>query len=618
MPLGNVVQVTPVSCPFCGGEHPGGTFVCPVTNRRLHGLLPVNTVVDEKYRIDGIIGVGGMGVVYRAVQKNIERTVALKMLLPEYTVYPDLVARVEREARTAGQINHSNVVSIIDTGITNEHGPYIAMELLRGEELATVVESVGGRMDPAEAVDIMRQVLAGLDAAHKKGVIHRDLKPENIFLTRDEDSSRGVVKVLDFGISKLRDDKELNSLTRTGTVMGTPQFMAPEQAAGTRDQDLRIDLYAAGAVLYAVLCNGLPYEAENYNLLINEILNKPPIQILSRNPSLDPRLAQIVMKAIAKRPEARYQSAREMADALGQWFANRNTPRTFSGSRLQNAHAAAFMSADTPAFDLRPAQGDVGYLSNFDEHLSPDDPEFVDKGEATVVVPVPYRGDEGHEITNASRVSAPEISLGDDDRPSEPRAKRAITPRRDSADLTKNPLLTEVESSPSLPELILDSPLDAPPIVLPSKPRPRPTDDVWARLRTDHPSQPPEDQMLQEVIVQARRRRAMVTLVALVAVITLGLLVFYALAPRTWRAWRERLYPTPAAPVVVNNAVRFVEPAPAAIAPAAAHEPPQVAPLLDGAVSADAAIAITDAPEPEPDASAPSRAARRSRRHSAR
>jgi hypothetical protein len=124
--------------------------------------------------------------------------------------------------------------------------------------------------------------------------------------------------------------------------------------------------------------------------------------------------------------------------------------------------------------------------------------------------------------------------------------------------------------------------------------------------------------MLQEVIVQARRRRAMVTLVALVAVISLGLLVFYALAPRTWRAWRERLYPTPAAPVVVNNAVRFVEPAPAAIAPAAAHEPPQVAPLLDGAVSADAAIAITDAPEPEPDATAPSRAARRSRRHSAR
>jgi serine/threonine protein kinase len=254
------------------------------TNRRLQGLLPVGTVIDDKYRIEGIIGVGGMGVVYRAEQTKIERPVALKMLLPEYTVYPDLVARVEREARTAGQIDHPNVVSIVDLGSTTEHGPYIAMELLRGQELATVVENAGGRLDPAEAVDIMRQVLAGLEAAHKKGVIHRDLKPENIFLTQDDDEGKRVVKVLDFGISKLRDDKELNSLTRTGTVMGTPQFMAPEQAAGARDQDVRIDLYAAGAVLYAVLCNGLPYEAENYNLLINEILNKPPIQILRATP----------------------------------------------------------------------------------------------------------------------------------------------------------------------------------------------------------------------------------------------------------------------------------------------------------------------------------------------
>jgi serine/threonine protein kinase len=129
----------------------------------------------------------------------------------------------------------------------------------------------------------MREVLAGLEAAHKKGVIHRDLKPENIFLSEDDNGGKRV-KVLDFGISKLRDDSELNSLTRTGTVMGTPQFMAPEQAAGARDQDARIDLYAAGAVLYAVLCNGLPYEAENYNLLISEILNRPPVPIRGATP----------------------------------------------------------------------------------------------------------------------------------------------------------------------------------------------------------------------------------------------------------------------------------------------------------------------------------------------
>ncbi|MEZ4391642.1 MAG: serine/threonine-protein kinase [Polyangiales bacterium] len=609
--------MTAVSCPFCGGEHTGGTFVCPVTNRRLHGLLPVGTVVDDKYRIDAIIGVGGMGVVYRAVQSNIERTVALKMLLPEYTVYPDLVARVEREARTAGQINHANVVSIIDTGITDEHGPYIAMELLRGEELATVVESVGGRMDPAEAVDIMRQVLAGLDAAHKRGVIHRDLKPENIFLTKDEDNARGVVKVLDFGISKLRDEKELNSLTRTGTVMGTPQFMAPEQAAGARDQDVRIDLYAAGAVLYAVLCNGLPYEAENYNLLINEILNKPPIQILSRNPSLDPRLAQIVMKAIAKRPDARYQTAREMADSLGQWHANRNTPRTFSASRLQNANAAAYVSADTPAFDLRGGQGEVGYLSQFDDELSPDDPNYVERGEATVVVQIPYRGDD-EPSASAGRTSSPEVSYDDDDdEPPPPPRKARRGARADSpTDLSKNPPLDEVEASPSLPELILDSPLDAPPIVLPKGPKAKPTDDMWARLRTDHPSQPPKDHMVEEVIGQARRLRLVIALFVLAAAVAIGLLIFSAVAPRTWRAWRDRVLPPPTERVVMQNSVRFVDPAPPTIVHVTAHEPPRVAPVLDAALEGDASV--QDAPASEPARPRSSRGARHSRRHGAR
>lgn len=610
--MSNVSPVTSVACPFCGGEHTGGTFVCPVTNRRLHGLLPVGTVVDEKYRIDAIIGVGGMGVVYRAVQRNIERTVALKMLLPEYTVYPDLVARVEREARTAGQINHSNVVSIIDTGITGEHGPYIAMELLRGEELATVVESVGGRMDPAEAVDIMRQVLAGLDAAHKKGVIHRDLKPENIFLTKDEDSARGVVKVLDFGISKLRDEKELNSLTRTGTVMGTPQFMAPEQAAGARDQDVRIDLYASGAVLYAVLCNGLPYEAENYNLLINEILNKPPIQILSRNPSLDPRLAQIVMKAIAKRPEARYQSAREMADALGQWHANRNTPRTFSAARLQHASSAAFMSSDTPAFDLRAGQPEVGYLSQFDDELSPDDPNYVERGEATVVVQVPYRGE-----TPAAPGDEPrELSIDDeeDEPPPTKKAKRAS--RASQEDLRDDPALDDLEPTPSLPELLLDSPLDAPPIVLPKGPRQRPGDDVWARLRTDHPSQPPRDHMVEEVEGHARRRRVVIALVVLMVSLTLGLLTFSALAPRTFRNFRARVFPSAAARVVMQNSVRFVDLAPPSIVHVAAHEPPQVAPILDAAVPGDAAL--DDLPTPAREPARPARGSRRSRRHGAR
>ncbi len=424
--------------------------MCPVTNRRLQGLLPVGTVIDGKYRIEGIIGVGGMGVVYRAEHFMISRLVALKMLLPEYIVYPDLVARVQREARTAGQIDHPNVVSIVDLGSTTEYGPYIAMELLRGQELATVVERAGGRLDPAEAVQNMREVLAGLEAAHKRGVIHRDLKPENIFLAEDDNGGKRV-KVLDFGISKLRDDSELNSLTRTGTVMGTPQFMAPEQAAGARDQDARIDLYAAGAVLYAVLCNGLPYEAENYNLLISEILNKAPVPITRRNPDLDPRLSQIVMKSIAKKPDQRFQSAREMADALNDWLEIRSVPYT-----------------PTPQL-----------LTHIPDGLHPDDPEYLDRSEATQLVPIPYRGDEQPEEI-FDTVEAP-------DDPHTPRSSlNPVVLSSRGAGLPEAPRVRS--SSPSVESLLRESPLDAPPLVVEVEPKTRPTESAWERLRTDRPS----------------------------------------------------------------------------------------------------------------------------------
>jgi len=414
----------------------------------------VGTVIDGKYRIEGIIGVGGMGVVYRAEHSNISRHVALKMLLPEYIVYPDLVARVQREARTAGQIDHPNVVSIVDLGSTTEYGPYIAMELLRGQELATVVERAGGRLDPAEAVSNMREVLAGLEAAHKRGVIHRDLKPENIFLAEDDNGGKRV-KVLDFGISKLRDDSELNSLTRTGTVMGTPQFMAPEQAAGARDQDARIDLYAAGAVLYAVLCNGLPYEAENYNLLISEILNKSPVPITRRNPDLDPRLSQIVMKSISKKPDQRFQSAREMADALGDWLEIRSVPYT-----------------PTPQL-----------LTHIVEGLHPDDPEYLDRSEATQLVPIPYRGDEqAEEIFD---------TVESDESPDDPNAPRTslnpVVPSPRGAGMPEAPRVRP--SAPSVESLLRESPLDAPPLVVEIEPKRPPTESAWERLRTDRPSQ---------------------------------------------------------------------------------------------------------------------------------
>ena len=589
--------VSAVSCPFCGNDHPDGTFVCPNTNRRLQGLLPTGTAIEGKYRIEGIIGVGGMGVVYRAEQTKINRRVALKMLLPEYTVYPDLVARVEREARTAGQIDHPNVVTITDLGVTSEFGPYIAMELLHGEELATVVENAGGRMEPAEAVDVIRQVLAGLEAAHKKGVIHRDLKPENIFLSTDDEGKRRV-KVLDFGISKLRDDKELNSLTRTGTVMGTPQFMAPEQAAGARDQDARIDLYSTGAVLYAVLCNGLPFEAENYNLLISEILNKPPIQILQRNASLDPRLASIVMKSIAKKPEARYQTAREMAEALAYWYDHRNAPQPNTAPRSSNPRHPGMLSNDTPVFDLRRGVPRPSALNA--RELSPDDPEYLDRGEATVMVPVPFRGEENGDV-------APSDDFFDDDGHAPRSTRPSPSPSRPSPPPhPRRPPPPPEEPRVSIPEpsVLLESPLDAPPIVLFEAPKPPPSDETWAQLRTD--LTPKRDVLMDEVHAERRSRsRGVFALIAL-AVLSLGVVAFRALAPTIWYHWvpgthEDHVLPPPPSTVSVSDQpyVPVIDAGAAAVAVAPDVGVVVAAPLADAHVESDASV---DAPAPVLDA----------------
>ena len=611
-----------VTCPFCGSDHPEGTFVCPNTNRRLQGLLPTGTSIEDKYRIEGIIGVGGMGVVYRAEQTKINRLVALKMLLPEYTVYPDLVARVEREARTAGQIDHPNVVTITDLGVTAEFGPYIAMELLRGQELATVVENAGGRMEPADAVDVIRQVLAGLEAAHKKGVIHRDLKPENIFLSTDDEGKRRV-KVLDFGISKLRDDKELNSLTRTGTVMGTPQFMAPEQAAGARDQDARIDLYATGAVLYAVLCNGLPYEAENYNLLISEILNKAPIQILQRNASLDPRLASIVMKSIAKKPEARYQSAREMAEALSYWYEHRNAPLPSTTPRSSSSRNL-MLSSDTPVFDLR--RGVPRPSALIAPELSPDDPEYLDRGEATVMVPVPFRGEDSGDVN-----VGPADDFFDDDGQAPRTMRPAHSPSRPSPPPShprRSPPPPE-EPRVSIPEpsVLLESPLDAPPIVLFQAPKPPPSDETWAQLRTD--LTPKRDVLMEEVHAERRSRGRWVFVAFGLAVLSLGVVAFRGLAPTLWYRWvpgarEERLVPPPPSTVSISDPVPYAVDAasPPVDAPAALVDAPAavVTPVADAQVALDARP-LVDTPDAASDAAvasdlppAPDAVARR-RRH---
>jgi len=255
-----------------------------------------------------------MGEVYRALDERLGREVAVKVLPPGFGDDPETVARFKREAHTLSQLRHPNTVTIFDAGRTDDGLLYLAMECLEGEMLSARIRREGS-VAPEEAVRIAMGVLRSLDEAHAAGIIHRDLKPDNIFLA--ERASGAVAKVLDFGISKATslEDKP-HHLTRTGMVMGTPYYMAPEQALGERDLDGRLDVWGMGVVLYEALSGRRPFVAKNYNALLVQILTAEaePLEKVARG--LPQGLAAVVHRALAKKREQRFASARELGEAL--------------------------------------------------------------------------------------------------------------------------------------------------------------------------------------------------------------------------------------------------------------------------------------------------------------
>ncbi len=270
---------------------------------RLFGMT-----IDNKYRIEDMIGRGGMGVVYRAEHTGLRRKVAIKVLLRGHGSGSDAKKRFEREAQAAGRLGHPNIVQVFDLGSLADGSPYIVMEFLEGEPLSSRLAIEGG-LPIAEACEILMEVLSALEAAHEGGIVHRDLKPDNVFL-----ATNGAVKLVDFGISKHSD--ETMSLTRTGAVVGTPYYLAPEQARGERSIDARVDLWAAGVLAFECLTGLLPFAADNYNALLAKILTGRPTPPAQIRPSISPQLEAVVMKALAFDPDDRFQSAAEMREAV--------------------------------------------------------------------------------------------------------------------------------------------------------------------------------------------------------------------------------------------------------------------------------------------------------------
>jgi len=272
-------------------------------------------VLDRKYRLVRLLGEGGMGSVFEGEHILLGRKVAVKVMHPEYVSKPESVERFFREAKAASAIGHPNIVDVHDVGREDDDTVFIVMELLNGQCLDELIDS-RGPLPAGQAISVALQVLSALGAAHAKGIIHRDMKAENVFLSLDS-RGREDVKLLDFGIAKIEKGNKANlGLTKEGNVVGTPYYLAPEQARGGRDVDHRIDIWGVGVLLYEMLCGVLPFTGENYNEIIGRILLEAPKPIAELAPQAPPELIGVVEKAMAKEREERYADAQEMIEAL--------------------------------------------------------------------------------------------------------------------------------------------------------------------------------------------------------------------------------------------------------------------------------------------------------------
>jgi serine/threonine protein kinase len=260
----------------------------------------------ERYELEELVGTGGMSSVYRAHDRLLERDVALKVLHQQFVADTDYVERFRREARSVAQLSHPNIVTVIDRG-EQDGRQFIVFEYINGENLKALVEREGP-LPEQDAVRLALQIARALGFAHDNGLVHRDVKPQNVLLNGD-----GQAKVTDFGIARSLDVK--GGLTQTGTVMGTSDYIAPEQARGSR-VDAQSDIYSLGAVLYELLTGEVPFPGDNFVAVAMRHINEPPPSVRERRPDVSPRLDALIRRAMAKEPRDRFGSMDELCAEL--------------------------------------------------------------------------------------------------------------------------------------------------------------------------------------------------------------------------------------------------------------------------------------------------------------
>ncbi len=277
-------------------------------------LLEPGTILAGKYRVDGILGKGGMGVVVAATHLALEQRVALKFLLPAALESEEATERFAREARAAVRLRSEHVARVLDVGNLENGSPYMVMELLDGQDLADRI-ATKELIPVAQAVDYVLQAGEAVAEAHALGIVHRDLKPRNLFLTQSV-HGHPLVKVLDFGISKTINGGQELSLTRTSAIMGSPNYMSPEQLGRPRDVDGRSDVWSLGVILYELIAGRIPFRASTLTELCARVFQEEPERLDVERPEVPAALADVVHRCLAKKVEERFASVSEMARAL--------------------------------------------------------------------------------------------------------------------------------------------------------------------------------------------------------------------------------------------------------------------------------------------------------------
>jgi serine/threonine-protein kinase len=357
-------------CPTCKTKYSTNVFYCPLEGSKLDDDVEagpsksiIGTILDDRYRVVSKLGEGGMGAVYMVEHVILKKQMAAKILRDEFARKEDLVKRFQMEAVAASRIGQENIVDVTDFGRTADGNVYFVMEVLDGPNLAQLIKQEGG-IAAARAVPILLQMCRALHSAHRQGIIHRDLKPENIVLVKRGETP-DFVKILDFGISKMIDTGEgrTEKLTALGMIVGTPEYMSPEQASGGQ-VDLRTDIYSLGIIMYEMVTGRLPFAADNALkiLVMHQTEEAVPPRTLRPDLDIPPALEQVILRAMSKKREARQQSMEEVGNDLLRAVGDGRAPpgyeprKTMAWDSAVGALPGISLSGVTPIGERRPSK----------------------------------------------------------------------------------------------------------------------------------------------------------------------------------------------------------------------------------------------------------------------